>query len=212
MSRAASIFQLVMYSITMVLAVAEIGFCINAIIVFSGYYYEYFMWLAIGGIIHGSLICIYLIAFFCMYRRNTFMVRTTTDLIMCGFFFVSSILVGVFCAMIAFAPAAPFLFTFIVEVIVVARSKVPGKWRMSLFNVCNGKNTNIQYMNQNVGTAYYPMSNQAFGGAPQYANVPNPGAPQYANVANPGVMPTHSYAVPYQTSPMPYQTPYGQSH
>ncbi|BEJ14280.1 hypothetical protein CspHIS471_0400470 [Cutaneotrichosporon sp. HIS471] len=210
MSRGASIFQLVMYSIGLILAVAEVGFCINAVVVLEGYFYEDYWMVLIGGIVHGGILVIYFIVL-----RNSVPVRTMTDLIMAGFFFVTSIIVGVFCAMIAFGPAAPLLFSFIVEAVVVGQSKVPGKWKMSLYNVCNGKNTNNQLVNQNVGAPSYPMLNQPFGGAPQYANVPNPGATHTYSYAAPYQPPQTPYQMPqtpYQMPQTPYQTPYGQSH
>lgn len=105
----------------------------------------------------------------------------------------------------AFAPAAPLLLNFIVEAIVVGKSNVPGKWSLSLFNVCEGKNNNtsnnMNYgMNQNVGTTYAPMPS----GQSSFVDQP------YSAVPNPGPAPAYNYPTQYPTQyQTPYQTPYG---
>jgi hypothetical protein len=67
---------------------------------------------------------------------------------------------------------------------------VPGKWRLSNYNVANGNNVTYNYGMTPASPSYAPMNQPSFSGGQPYAAVPNPNqAPPYA-----------------------YQTPYGQQN
>ncbi|CAK9787117.1 hypothetical protein CC85DRAFT_286018 [Cutaneotrichosporon oleaginosum] len=195
MGRGPFIFQIVMYVIAMIIAGIEIGICTRFVVraadVDPDKEYGWIWMRSIGGIGHGAVLFIYFLTFLWAHRRNYWIVRTSTDLILGAIFIASCILVGYFCAMIAFAPAAPLLLNFIVEAITVGRSKVHGKWRLSLCNVVEAKTNDYAFnMNQSVGTVYPapPSVQTPFVGQP-YAPVPNPGQV--------GQVPPPAYPYPY---------------
>lgn len=65
MARGASIFQLVMYSLALLLAAVEVGICTRFVITFAAYdddnNWSYIWMWSIGGIVHGAVLCLYFI-------------------------------------------------------------------------------------------------------------------------------------------------------
>jgi archaellum component FlaG (FlaF/FlaG flagellin family) len=65
MSKGASVFQLVMYAISMLIAAVEVGICTRWVIFFSQHatnkeFAHVWAWM-IGGIIHGAILIVYFI-------------------------------------------------------------------------------------------------------------------------------------------------------
>lgn len=105
---------------------------------------------------------------------------------------------------------APLLIIFITEWIYVGTRKVPGKWSLSLYNVCAAQKNGI-----NGGMGLRPAQPEigytGQGGlhpSAPYAHMPSTNssfAQPYHAVPNPGAVPPYQYSTPYGEPQTPAQ-------